>query len=229
MGNSAFTANILVIPYPLIWFSWCARSTWGGCESLPGPACHSGNRSRWATAVVQTGNKRDRWITYTIYSSVLANLHRDFQRSVLITSSFDEKSSSLQHVVAFRPHLPSHPSYFYSHLLASIHLFAVPVTVTRVWIHADQRATRVRLVSWRNCQGGESCRWGCTKPLIRTFISNACRGIAGHTQLPVMELRTSLEKEASTELPWRVTEVTPPPTLRSSREPCIIRDNITDD
>lgn len=42
--------------------------------------------------------------------------------------------------------------------------------------------------------------------------------------LPVMELSTSLEKEASTELPWRVTGITPPatppPTLRSSREPC---------
>lgn len=44
-----------------------------------------------------------------------------------------------------------------------------------------------------------------------------------NTLLPVMELRTSLEKEASTELPWRVTGITPPatppPTLRSSREP----------
>lgn len=41
------------------------------------------------------------------------------------------------------------------------------------------------------------------------------------TVLPVMELSTSLENEASTELAWRVT---PPaataPTLRSSREPC---------
>lgn len=38
-----------------------------------------------------------------------------------------------------------------------------------------------------------------------------------------MELSTSLEKEASTELPWRVTGITPPatppPTLRSSLEP----------
>lgn len=74
MENSAFTANILVISYPLIWFSWCARSTWGGCESLPDPACHSGNRSQWATAVVQTDNKQHRWITFTIYGSVLANL-----------------------------------------------------------------------------------------------------------------------------------------------------------
>lgn len=104
MENSAFTANILVISYPLIWFSWCARSTSGGCESLPDPACHSGNRSQWATAVVQTDNKQHWWITFTIYSPVLANLHRDSQTRVLIISSFNEKSSSLQHVVAFHPH-----------------------------------------------------------------------------------------------------------------------------
>lgn len=40
--------------YPQIWFSWCAKSTWGDCGSPPGPACHNESHSLWGTAAEQT-------------------------------------------------------------------------------------------------------------------------------------------------------------------------------
>lgn len=122
-------------------------------------------------------------ITFTIYSS------QTVWPSISIASP--------QHAVGPRPHAPPNRP----HLLASVHLFAVPVTVAQVGIHANQRAAGVCLVPRGNCQGGESCRWGCVKQLTHTLISGTCKGHTRHTQLPVMELRTSLEKEASTELP----------------------------
>lgn len=118
----------------------------------------------------------------------------------------------------------------FSHLLTSVHLLTVPVTVARVGVHADQRTTRVGLVTRRNSQRWEGW-WeggGGVSVFTQTHLYFVSRdrqtatqkhNTHTHTNTPVMELSTSLEKEASTELPWRVTEVTPPPTLRSSREP----------
>lgn len=120
------------------------------------------------------------------------------------SSRLKENSRCLRHGLGLGWNLAPPTSCCCSHLLASIHLFAVPVAVTRIRVHADQGAAGVGLVSRRNCQGGESCRWGGgggIRGLIRTFVWNACKGSGGHAQLPVMELRTSLEKEASTELP----------------------------
>lgn len=43
--------------------------------------------------------------------------------------------------------------FFCPHLLTSVHLLTVPVTVARVGVHTDQRTTRVGLVTRGNCQG----------------------------------------------------------------------------
>lgn len=117
------------------------------------------------------------------------------------------------------------------YLLTSIHLLAIPVAVARVGVDADQGAAGVRLVARRNRQGGENWQGGAgggvrrVNIAPRTFSLSRAGGRRGdegnkaNAGPPVMELRTSLEKDVSTELPWRVTEVTPPPMLRSSREP----------
>lgn len=61
-----------------------------------------------------------------------------------------------------------------SHLLTSVHFLAVPVTVAWVGVHADQRASRVSLVTRSNCQGGEGwcgknkCRHQC--PDLQLYI-----------------------------------------------------------
>lgn len=115
------------------------------------------------------------------------------------------------------------------HLLTSVHFLTVPVAVARVGVHADQRTPRVGLVTRGNCQGGEGWLGGggdsVTMSLFTPFHNhtrNTYTATPKHV-IPVMEFRTSLEKDASTELPWRVTGITPPatapPTLRSSREP----------
>lgn len=126
--------------------------------------------------------------------------------------------------------------FFTPHLLTSVHLLAIAVAVARIGVDADQGAAGVRLVARRNRQGREN--WQGVQEeasddsilLLALFFFSFSpepdwrppdagnKTQAGPT-VPVMELRTSLEKDVSTEFPWRVTDVTPPPMLRSSREP----------
>lgn len=75
--------------------------------------------------------------------------------------------------------------------------------------------------------GGGVRRFNIAPRTLFFFFSQSQTDDPAHTSnkthavptVPVMELRTSLEKDVSTEWPWRVTDVTPPPMLRSSREP----------
>lgn len=47
-------------------------------------------------------------------------------------------------------------SLLFIHLLTSIHLLTVPVTVAGVGVHTDQGTAGVGLITRRNCQGWES-------------------------------------------------------------------------
>lgn len=122
--------------------------------------------------------------------------------------------------------------FFTLYLLTSVHLLAIPVAVARIGVDADQGAAGVRLVARRNRQGRENWRRGAgggvrrfnitpSRPfsLCGAGLTTADSGAETSAGPPVMELSTSLENDVSTELPWRVTDVTPPPMLRSSREP----------
>lgn len=125
-------------------------------------------------------------------------------------------------------------NFFTPHLFTSVHLLAIAVAVARIGVDADQGAAGVRLVARRNRQGREN--WQGVQEeasddsilLLALFFffffqsqTDSCAGNKTHAvpTVPVMELRTSLEKDVSTDWPWRVTDVTPPPMLRSSREP----------
>lgn len=48
-----------------------------------------------------------------------------------------------------------------SHLLTTVHLLTVPVTVARVWVHTDQGTPRVGMVTSGNSQGWEGWCSGC--------------------------------------------------------------------
>lgn len=78
-------------------------------------------------------------------------------------------------------------SLFFIHLLTSVHLLTVSVTVAGVGVHTDQGTAGVGLITCRNCQGWES--WGGeqiikvtdlteTTPLLRSTTHTAtCDGV----------------------------------------------------
>ncbi len=123
--------------------------------------------------------------TYNKYIYTLSG----FDRSACCSASVRNKDHMgrviTQKVTAVS--LPSEPLPL-SHLLTSVHLLTVPVTVAGVGVHADQRTPRVGLVTRGNCQGwegwwrGEGCRHQCPHShiFIQTPEISRCTRHASH-------------------------------------------------